>query len=189
MRRPNGPELDRDRLIGAAFAVLAQEGLDGLTMRKVAAHLGVQAPAIYWHVEDKAMLLGSMARDIYADAYAACPGAQDWRQWLLQFGAALRASFARRRDGARLCATAKPVAHPDPKENAARIAAPLVALGLDPQAALSFQAVVISYVLGWSMFEANGPMHDFLDRIMPFGETFQTGLDAIVGGLSNPYAH
>jgi TetR/AcrR family tetracycline transcriptional repressor len=184
MRRPNGPELDRDRLIAAAFAVLEQEGLDGLTMRRLAAQLGVQAPAIYWHVNDKAALLGIMARTIYMNAYAGCPESSEWRQWLLQFGAALRTSFAAHRDGARLCAAATPAPQPNPEDHAGRIAAPLVSLGLDQQSALSYQAVVISFTLGWSTFEANGPMHDFLDRMMPFEETFQVGLDAIIGGLA-----
>jgi len=184
VRRPNGPELDRDRLIAAAFAVLEQEGLDGLSMRRLATQLGVQAPALYWHVDDKAALLGMMARDIYAAAYAACPGSRDWRAWLRQFGGALRAQFAAYRDGARLCALATPAAGADPERQATNIAAPLVALGLDRPAALAFQAVVISYALGWSMFEANGPMHDFLDRMMPFDESFTIGLEAIVGGLA-----
>jgi TetR/AcrR family tetracycline transcriptional repressor len=186
MRKQGAPELDRDRLIAASFAVLEQEGLEGLSMRRVAAHLGVQAPAIYWHVDDKAALLGIMARDIYAAAYAAAPDAQDWREWLLQFGTALRVSFANHRDGARLCGLAKPAGYPDPQEHAARISAALVDLGLDRQSALSFQAIVISYVLGWSMFEANGPMHEFLDGMMPFGRSFQLGLEAVVSGLAAP---
>jgi len=183
MKRRTAPALDRDRLIAASFAVLEAEGMEGLSMRRVAAHLGVQAPAIYWHVGDKAELLGLMARDIYAAAYAAVPQIEDWRGWLRRFAQALRSSLAGHRDGARLCAVAKPAAASDPHESAARITAPLIALGLTPQTALSFQAAVISYTLGWAMFEANGPMHDFLDRMMIFEDSFETGLDAMVAGF------
>jgi TetR/AcrR family tetracycline transcriptional repressor len=181
-QRPE-PGLDRDRLVAAAFAQLEQDGLDGLSMRRLAARLGVQAPAIYWHVGDKAELLGLMARDIYATAYARIASADDWREWLLGFGTALRTSLAAHRDGARLCAVARPPSQSDPAAHADRIAAALVALGLDQWQALSFQACVISYVLGWAAFEANGPMHDFLDRMMDFDGSFSRGLNALVRGL------
>ena len=90
----HAPQLDRDRLIAAGFAQLEDDGLDGLSMRRLAQRLGVQAPALYWHIGDKAELLGLMAGAIYQIAYAGVPAARDWRDWLLGFGRALRAAFA-----------------------------------------------------------------------------------------------
>lgn len=176
--------LDRDRLLAAAFAQLEEDGLDGLSMRRLAARVGVQAPALYWHFSDKAELLGLMAREIYNAAHAAVPQVGDWQTWLGQFGRALRRSFAARRDGARLCAAASPAPSGDPARHAETIAAPLVALGLDATRALSYQAVVISFTLGWESFEANGPMREFLRQMMDFDATFETGLDALVRGLA-----
>jgi len=186
MRRQTAPGLDRNRLISAAFEILDSDGLEGLSMRRLAGHLGVQAPAIYWHVSDKAELLGAMARDIYAMAYAAVPSARDWREWLRLFGLALRNSFSSHRDGARLCAQAQPPSRTDPLAHADRIAGDLIGLGLDQRTALTFQAAVISYALGWAAFEANGPMHQFLDRLMAFDENYRIGLDAMVAGFTPP---
>ena len=183
MARRLNPNLDRDKLVAAAFEQLEEDGLDGLSMRRLAARLDVQAPALYWHVGDKAELLGLMARDIYASAYANTASAADWRDWLVRFGHALRAIFARHRDGALLCATARPPAQTDPAGHADRIAAPLLSLGLDQGQALACQASVISFTLGWAAFEANGPMHDFLDRMMDFDASFAFGLDALVAGF------
>jgi TetR/AcrR family tetracycline transcriptional repressor len=180
--RPN-LQLDRDRLIAAAFAQLEEDGLDGLSMRRLAARLDVQAPALYWHVGDKAELLGLMARDIYAPAYSGVPAASDWRGWLLGFGRVLRRAFARHRDGARLCAIAPASGERDIADHAQQIAAPLVALGLDQARALSYEASVISFALGWASFEANGPMHDYLDEMLSFDESFETGLKALVSGF------
>lgn len=180
-KRPSSP-VDRERLVAASFAVLEREGLAGLSMRKVAACLHVQAPAVYWHVVDKAELLSLMAHDIYASAYAGVTGARDWQDWLRRFGLALRAAFARHRDGAYLCAIAKP-SRADPQEQAQRITAPLVALGLERSFALSGQNAVIAYTLGSAMCESNSPLHDFLDRLMNFEENFLLGLDAIIAGL------
>ncbi|HWL47171.1 MAG TPA: TetR family transcriptional regulator [Sphingomonadaceae bacterium] len=184
MQRENGPKLDRARLVAAAFAVIEDKGLDGLSMRNVAARLGVQAPAIYWHISDKAELLGLMAREIYGGAYDSIPRTGSWQQWLIRFGRALRQAFASRRDGARLCALAQPSPQADPARRAERIAAPLVALGLDRRTAVSRQAAVIAYTLGWAMYEANGPMREYLDEMMIFEDSFQAGLAALVDGFA-----
>lgn len=183
MARRVEPALDRDKLVAAAFAQLEEDGLEGLSMRRLAARLGVQAPALYWHLGDKAELLGLMARDIYATAYGTTASAPGWREWLRQFGHALRAIFAAHRDGAMLCATARPPSPSDPEGHADKIAAALVSLGLERSQAIAFQASVISFTLGWAAFEANGPMHDFLDRILDFDVSFALGLDALVAGF------
>ncbi len=65
---PRRPGLDRRAISDAGFALIETGGLDALTMRDVAARLGVQAPALYWHVAGKADLIALMADRIYADA-------------------------------------------------------------------------------------------------------------------------
>jgi AcrR family transcriptional regulator len=45
--------LDRKIILAHAFAILNDMGLEGLTLRRLAARLGVQAPAIYWHFKNK----------------------------------------------------------------------------------------------------------------------------------------
>ena len=177
------PNLTRDQIVAQAFDLLEAEGLDGLSMRRLAGRLKVQAPALYWHVNDKAEVLGMMAGDIYAAAFSRTGPAQDWREWLRKFGRALHLSLASHRDGARLCAIARPPSPADAIAQASRNAAPLAALGLKDQQALAHQAAVISFTLGWTTFEANGPMRDFLRQIMDFDATFATGLDSLVKGL------
>ena len=48
--------LDRQRIITEAIGVLDENGLDGVTVRKLAQRLGVQAPTLYWHIRNKAEL-------------------------------------------------------------------------------------------------------------------------------------
>lgn len=43
----------RDEIISAAGRVLERDGRDGLTMRAIAAELGIQAPSLYKHISDK----------------------------------------------------------------------------------------------------------------------------------------
>src|SRR6266540_7463410 len=44
-----GMALDKDRIVAEAVALLDEGGLDGVTLRKLAQRLGVQAPTLYWH--------------------------------------------------------------------------------------------------------------------------------------------
>ncbi|ALS37051.1 AcrR family transcriptional regulator [Enterococcus rotai] len=58
-------KLSKEKIVQAAFQLLTEKpDLEKLSMRKVAQRLGIQAPAIYWHVENKQALLQSMAEEI-----------------------------------------------------------------------------------------------------------------------------
>ncbi|MGX7245365.1 TetR/AcrR family transcriptional regulator C-terminal domain-containing protein [Enterococcus quebecensis] len=58
-------KLSKEKIVQAAFELLEETPeLEKLSMRKVAKKLDVQAPAIYWHVENKQALLQSMAEEI-----------------------------------------------------------------------------------------------------------------------------
>lgn len=46
----------REQIVAEARRLLAEEGPAGLSMRRVAARLGIQAPSLYKHVADKAEL-------------------------------------------------------------------------------------------------------------------------------------
>lgn len=57
MRQP----LTREAIAEAARDILVSEGLQGVSLRKVAGRLGVTAPALYAHVADKRDLLQGIA--------------------------------------------------------------------------------------------------------------------------------
>jgi len=176
-------KLDRERIIGAAFALLDEEGIEGLSLRKLAARLGVQAPAIYWYIPNKAGLLRLMSAQLTACARQDCAGASDWRTWLIAFGRAVRTAFLAHRDSAKLYADAGSIPE-NPGEIGDQIAAPLVALGLSREDAISYQGSVISLSLGWALFEQTPPMRDFLSGMMDMEESFEKGLTAMVRGFS-----
>jgi AcrR family transcriptional regulator len=45
-----------DQIVGAARALLEEEGPDALSMRRVADRIGIRAPSLYKHVPDKSAL-------------------------------------------------------------------------------------------------------------------------------------
>lgn len=51
------PALDLETITGAAIDLLDTDGIDGLSMRRLAASLGATAPTLYWHVRNKEELL------------------------------------------------------------------------------------------------------------------------------------
>jgi len=67
--RPPGTERSaRAReIIDAAFAILDEDGLDALTMRRLADDLGMRAPSLYKHFPDKAHLEAALIEDIFFD--------------------------------------------------------------------------------------------------------------------------
>ncbi len=51
------PRLSRDRIVAAALARIEAEGAEALSMRKLAAELGVDPMSIYYHLPDKQALM------------------------------------------------------------------------------------------------------------------------------------
>lgn len=96
--------ITRGRIITAALELLDDNGIDGVTVRALAARLDVKAPALYWHVRDKQELLDEMGTEIQRRvnaAIAARPAGGNWRDDLAAYARILRAEYRAHRDGAR----------------------------------------------------------------------------------------
>lgn len=95
----------RERIVATALELLDEHGIDGVTVRALAARLDVQAPALYWHVRDKQELLDEMGTEIQRRvnaAFAARPADEDWREDLGAYARILRTEYVAHRDGARI---------------------------------------------------------------------------------------
>ena len=96
--------LTREKVVRTALRLLDKVGLDGLTLRKLAAELRVQAPALYWHFKNKQELLDEMATCVLTDAIEEMlPGQEgDWQDWAMHLGHGIRRMLLRHRDGAKM---------------------------------------------------------------------------------------
>lgn len=97
--------LDRSIILTQAFAILNEMGLEGLTLRRLATRLGVQAPAIYWHFKNKQDLLDEMATQVFREALQQAPvfdAAQTWAEWSFSYCVGLRNTLLRYREGAKM---------------------------------------------------------------------------------------
>jgi AcrR family transcriptional regulator len=64
MPRPSTPLLSPDRIKAEAMRIIDIDGLDGLTMRRLADALGVRAPSLYGHVANKDELMQALVNDL-----------------------------------------------------------------------------------------------------------------------------
>lgn len=62
MARPSIPLIDVASAVKAALDVVDEVGLEGFSLARVAKKLGVRAPSLYYHFQDKAELLEKVAR-------------------------------------------------------------------------------------------------------------------------------
>lgn len=133
--------LTRDQVVEAALTVAGDYGLGDLSMRRVAAELGVHAGALYWHVANKQQLLIAVAQRILDPD----DGAASWPQEPVEVLTEFRRRLLAVRDGAEIVA----VAHADQPLHlppAADLAAMLDSSGVrDPAAAAQN---LIRWVLG-----------------------------------------
>jgi len=102
--------LDRQRIVAEAVALLDDEGLDGVTTRKLAARLGVQSATLYWHLPNKAALVTAIAEAILAGEFGEMtpPGPEErWQDWLAGLAGRLRRALLAHPDGARIVSAAQ----------------------------------------------------------------------------------
>src|SRR5215831_4715307 len=84
--KPNVP-LHRETVARAALHLLDEVGMDGLTMRRLAAELDIQNPSLYNHFTSKQELLDCMAALMIADGFDNLHSLrpdQDWADWLAE---------------------------------------------------------------------------------------------------------
>ncbi|RJL24137.1 TetR/AcrR family transcriptional regulator [Bailinhaonella thermotolerans] len=59
--------LTREAVLDAAMAIVERQGLESLSMRKLAADLGVAVTAIYWHVGNREALVAQLVDRVMRD--------------------------------------------------------------------------------------------------------------------------
>jgi AcrR family transcriptional regulator len=95
----------RGDVVHRAIAVLDEYGLESLTMRRLAAELGVQPSALYHHVPNKQTLLAAIADEILARGRRP-RRAREWDRRVVEVCGELRDAMLAYRDGAEVVVTA-----------------------------------------------------------------------------------
>jgi AcrR family transcriptional regulator len=138
--------LSRDAILDAATTVLDAEGLDAVTMRRVAEVLGTGPASLYAHVQHKDDLVDAVLDRVIGEVDTSDPpDPERWAEQLKQFLRDGRATFARHQDIAR--ASMANIPHGDNALPVVEYMLALLAAGGVPDQVAAWSADVLSLYL------------------------------------------
>ena len=92
--REHRPSISRKRVMRVALSIIDARGIDALSLRTVAARLGIRAPSLYNYFHSKAELLQEIARSLLVNVKRPQSGT-DWRENILQIAVGARRAILR----------------------------------------------------------------------------------------------
>jgi AcrR family transcriptional regulator len=208
-------QLTREQVVAEALAVIAQDGVQALTMRALAARLGVVPGALYHHVRNKQQLQDLVLDNVLAEVDLQLDASSPWTEQLKVVAHRLRAVLEDHPGVAGILKTRDPLG-PHSLALAEAFLGPLHAAGFgDREAGLAF-FLLVDYTIG---FAVGGPptsvneqrvrdpatraqLHRFFRSLPPErfpalvalgehvwvdnrDERFTAGLDVLVDGLEH----
>jgi AcrR family transcriptional regulator len=139
--------LSRDRIVRAAVTLIERDGADAVSMRRVAAELGVGTMSLYNHVPNKAALLDGVAEFILSDMEFAADPDVDWRDQARGLAHSFRAIARRYPRSVLVVITRQPRSTVGLRPVEVALAA-VRRGGFDGQEAVRLVRTVVSFVLG-----------------------------------------
>jgi AcrR family transcriptional regulator len=89
MKQPKKRSLSQDKICVAALDLISEDGLEGLSMRRLAAQLKVEAASLYNHVKNKSELLDLIQESLFKELPS--PKEQhDWKKYLWELANSMR---------------------------------------------------------------------------------------------------
>ncbi|HEY3336278.1 MAG TPA: TetR/AcrR family transcriptional regulator [Candidatus Limnocylindrales bacterium] len=134
-------------MLRAGMALADERGIEALTMRELAARLGIEAASLYNHVSSKDDLLVGMA-DVVIGEIDLPPEGTGWRETMRRRAMSARELFARHPWAAALIDT-RMQREPSGLAYADRVLGTLVRAGLAPAVAGNAFLVLDSYIYGY----------------------------------------
>ena len=212
-------QLTRERVVAEALTVIAHDGIQALTMRHLAARLGVVPGALYHHVANKQQLQDLLLDNVLAEVDVQVDAALGWADHLNALAHRLRRVLEAHPGVAGILKTRDPLG-PHSLALAEAFLAPLHAAGFsDHEAGLAF-FLLVDYTIGFAVSATptsvneqrvrdpatRTQLHQFFRSLPPdrfpalvaLGEhvwvdnrdqRFTAGLDVLVDGLEHRYGH
>jgi AcrR family transcriptional regulator len=209
------PQLTRQRVVTEALAVIAHDGAQALTMRSLAARLGVVPGALYHHVGNKQQLQDLVLDGVLAEVDVHLDPSQPWTEQLKVLAHRLRQVLERHPGIAGILKTRDPLG-PHSLALAEAFLSPLQTAGFgDREAGLAF-FLLLDYTIGFAVSSprtsvneqrvrdpaTRAQLHEFFRSLPPDrfpalvalgehvwldnrDERFTAGLDVLVEGLEH----
>lgn len=181
--KPQGaeePRLTRSRILAETRAMLNEHGMDGVSLRGLAARLGVKAPSLYWHFPDKATLMSALLGELFHSVLDSLPLERDWQAWMQNFGRAIWRVERSSRDFGRLVTTVDQAPGQIQREHE-RVRAMVGRIDLPEDDAMRLQASIQALVTGWAAF-AGAPYSSALRKLMNFDKQVEQDIETLIAG-------
>ncbi|MEU2391487.1 TetR/AcrR family transcriptional regulator C-terminal domain-containing protein [Streptomyces sp. NPDC007369] len=94
-RQTEQPALSQDAIVREAIAMLDADGIEALSMRKLAARLNAGATSLYRHVATKDELMELAVDEVFAEVVVPPVGSADWRTAAAEAAASFRTTALR----------------------------------------------------------------------------------------------
>ncbi|MCP9952734.1 TetR/AcrR family transcriptional regulator [Actinomadura madurae] len=215
--RPRGgrrPKLTREGIVEAAIGIADAEGLDAVSIRRIASELGVRAMSLYTHIDAKEDLLDLMYDEVAGEVLLDGEMPDDWREAVLVLARREREASIRHPWLLQIAGRSVRVG-PNGLRHLEQSLAAIARLTDDPEDMLTIVKAVDYYMMGFITFEQglgqerpqHGPASPLekayvrklvergeLPHLKPFLETglynhnsFERGLKWLLDGIEHEY--
>lgn len=204
--------LDRDRIIVGAIELADEIGLEPLTIRRLAGHLGARPMTLYHYVSGKDDIITGMVGRVFDEVELALPGVL-WRDAIRTRARSLRAALLRHPWAIPIMESRR-TPGPDILDHHEALLTTWLSTGFPLPQIADGLAIVDAFVYGFAMQEAalpfgnrDGDLSEASDEIVAplsperypslvrftsehvmqpgydFGDSFQIGLDLVLDGI------
>jgi AcrR family transcriptional regulator len=157
-------KLSRSEILSAAVALVDERGVEALSMRNLAAELGVEAMSLYNHIPSKDALLDGIVETVLDEVHA--PAAEGtWQETLRELALRHRAAALRHRR-VMLLFSSRTVTSPAWRRAVEDTLAALRAGGFDEDEAVSAYRIFWGFVVGYVHSELRNAESPGLDAYL-----------------------
>ena len=142
--------LSAQAIVDAAIVVADQDGLDAVSIRRVAALLGVRPMSLYTHIASKDELLDRMANEVIGLMLIDPPPSGHWRERLSAIARRFQTTFVAH-PWALACIARRPRPGPNAAGYAKQLARAVAELELEPSDMWTMLSIIDDYVLGHAL--------------------------------------
>jgi TetR/AcrR family transcriptional regulator, tetracycline repressor protein len=143
----------REDIVRAAMRIVTAGGYEELSIRSLAASLGVAPMSLYRHIRDKDDLLDEVVDQLLARTWRPAAAENDWRAWITEAASRLR-DFLVSQPAALHVYLRHPVVSPAAIDRMNAMISVLRRTGIDEGAARSAYGTLHTYTVGFAALEA-----------------------------------
>jgi AcrR family transcriptional regulator len=167
--------LTEQEVVAAALEIIAESGVDGLTMRGLSDHLGVALGATYKHVPNKRVLLALVTDELFSRVEDTDPQNEEWFDRMHALFLRVYNTF-RAHPG-----LAEHVAHPSADARPPHLRRTLVKILSDA----GFSKAEVDDLMNALFFYTTGALLSDASYVTGSAKTFAAGLDLLLRGAQD----